>query len=273
MEKQDIYGYGFGTVWRDVCVYHKEAYSTSVSDFHEHDFYEINFILSGNVKALIKNRSVEGVSPKIVLAKPGDAHFVSCLPDTLYSRIYLVFSREFIENGSSDLMELLGVFGTNGAIITLDSERCGAIRGIMEQIGREKSPLCQKTLIYYLLSRLAELKTDDNDDRDSTPPYVFEALAFVEKHLEERITSDKLAARLHIGRTALLTSFKNYTGMTLGGYIDKCRIRRAARLISEGEKLESAAELCGFSDASGLIRCFKRHSGMTPLQYVKADKN
>ena len=273
MGKHDIYSYGYGTVWRDVCVYHKEAYSTSVSDFHEHDFYEINLILSGNVKALIKNRSVEGILPKIVMAKPGDAHFVSCLPDVLYSRIYLVFTREFIENSNGDWMELLGVFGTNGRIITLTPESCETVIAIIEQIGRETSALSKRALIYYLLSRLAELKAEGEDSENSTPAYVFEALSYIEKHIGKRIIAEELAEKLHIGRTALITSFKRHTGMTLGGYIDKCRIQRAAILISEGEKTDAVAEDCGFSDASGLIRCFKRHLGMTPLQYVKTFKN
>ena len=273
MKNYDIYGYGFGTFWQDVCVYRKEAYSTSVSDFHQHDFYEINFILSGNVKALIKNKSKEGKSPKIVLTKPGDAHFVSCLPDTLYSRIYLVFTREFIENGSTDWIELLAVFGTSGAIITLDDESCAVVKEIMDQISRESAPLCKKTLIYYLLSRLAELKTDTENFSNSTPAYIFEALSYLENHSEEKIVASELAARLHIGRTALLTSFKKHIGLTLGEYLDDLRIRRATKLISRGEKLDSVAEACGFSDTSGLIRCFKRHYSLTPLQYVKSLKN
>ena len=45
MPKYDIYDYGFGTVWSDVHVSYREGYYTSVTDYHEHSFYEINLIL------------------------------------------------------------------------------------------------------------------------------------------------------------------------------------------------------------------------------------
>lgn len=52
MHTNDLYDYGFKKVWNDVFIAHREGYYTSVTDYHEHDFYEINLILSGNVKIL-----------------------------------------------------------------------------------------------------------------------------------------------------------------------------------------------------------------------------
>ena len=273
MEKYDIYSYGYGTVWQDVCVYHKEAYSTSVSDFHRHDFYEINLIISGNVKALTKNRREEGLGAKILLAKPGDAHFVSCLPDTLYKRIYLVFTRDFIENGSADWLEIRdGAFGDFGRLISLDDETCREMAEIMDKIGEEKTNLAKRMLIYYFLAKIRELRPTESYS-PSAPPYLFEALSYIEGHMDEKIVAKQLADRLHIGRTALLTAFKSHTGLTLGAYLDNCRLRRAAVMLSEGKTTDYAAAACGFSDPGGLIRCFKRHYGLTPLQYVKSLKN
>ena len=273
MEKYDIYSYGYGTVWQDVCVYHKEAYSTSVSDFHEHGFYEINLIISGNVKALTKNQCEEGLGAKILLAKPGDTHFVSCLPDTLYKRIYLVFTKEFIENGSADWLELQeGVFGDFGRLISLDSETCQEFAEIMYKIGEEKTNIAKRMLIYYFLAKIAELLPTEGRST-SAPPYLFEALSYIEGHMDEKIVAKQLADRLHIGRSALLTAFKRHTGLTLGAYLDNRRLRRATAMLSEGKTTEYAAAACGFADPSGLIRCFKRHYGMTPLQFVKSHKN
>ena len=95
--KNVLYDHGYQNQWTDVYVEIRERYKTSVTDFHEHDFYEINLILSGDVKVFAANQVVDGTSNKIVLAKPDTPHFVSCNSDVLYSSVYLVFSDEFIK--------------------------------------------------------------------------------------------------------------------------------------------------------------------------------
>ena len=69
--KNTLYDHGYNSKWTDVYVAKHDRYHTSVTDFHEHDFYEINLILSGNVKALAANQTVEGTDCKIVLEKVG----------------------------------------------------------------------------------------------------------------------------------------------------------------------------------------------------------
>lgn len=70
MHHQSLYNYGFGTIWNDIFVTCKEGYRTSVTDYHEHDFYEINLILSGNVKILTKDGFEEGAGSRIILTRP-----------------------------------------------------------------------------------------------------------------------------------------------------------------------------------------------------------
>ena len=91
MSEYKPYDFGFGRVWDSVHVERRSGYSSSVTDYHMHDFYEINLILSGNVKILLKDRFEEGLENRIVITRPGSAHFIACNPDTLYSRMYLVF--------------------------------------------------------------------------------------------------------------------------------------------------------------------------------------
>ena len=60
MSGLDIYNFGFGREWNDVLVTRRDGYYTSVTDYHEHEFYEINLILSGNVKILMQDCLEEG---------------------------------------------------------------------------------------------------------------------------------------------------------------------------------------------------------------------
>ena len=66
-----------------------------------------------------------------------------------------------------------------------------------------------------------------------------------------------------------MTEFKLHTGTTLGEYLCKCRLKNAVQYLLKGQTIEFAAEKCGFSDSSSLIRAFKRVYGTTPHRYVK----
>ena len=139
----------------------------------------------------------------------------------------------------------------------------------IEDIGSEKNSFRQRLLIYYLLSYLLEYATNNNISINKIPKYVVETLEYLEEHYHEKIHSEDLAKKLHIGRTALMTSFKKYTGNTVGEYLTNCRLKNATVLLGDSRTIEYTAEKCGFSDSSGLIRAFKRCYGKTPKQYIK----
>lgn len=266
--KNELYDYGYGRIWKNVRVIERKGYNTSVADFHEHDFYEINIILSGNVRILLSDRAEEGKGSFLVLTKPDTPHFVSCEPDTLYSRLYLVFSRSFIENYVHEWSKLSRVFGDNGRILRLTDEQLELCQSITRQIHEEKSPFRQRLMILCLLSHIDELSDTGETKSTVVPPYIIEALTYIDGHYHEKLTAEMLSDRLHTGRTTLMTSFKRYTGSTLNDYIIHCRLKNVIRLIGNGVTEQEAAEECGFGDASGLIRTFKRKFGVTPKQYL-----
>ena len=119
LSKTNLYDQGLGKIWHDVYVNYREGYSTSVTDYHEHEFYEINLILSGNVKILLGDRFEEGSQNRIVLTRPGTPHYISCTSDVLYSRLYLTFTCEFVEDRIPEWHDLSFLFGQSGTVITL----------------------------------------------------------------------------------------------------------------------------------------------------------
>lgn len=269
MEKSDAYDYGFGKVWNEVYVNYREGYSTSVIDYHKHSFYEINLILSGNVNILLSDRAEAGSGNRIVLTRPGTPHYIACKPDTLYSRLYLVFTHAFAADHIAEWSQLAAVFGEHGSIIAVTPEETELLRALIEQIQRESSLLGQRLLVYYLLSRVSALSGAEGRPAQKIPPYIMEAIAYLESHYAEKILAADLARMLHIGRTTLMTEFKKHTGSTMAEYLVHCRLRNALRLLGEGKTLESTADQCGFSDSSSLIRRFKQCYGATPRQYIR----
>ena len=269
MKKQDRYDFGFGTVWQNAYVQQKDGYATSVTDYHEHDFYEINLILSGNVKILLSDRSEEGTEERVVLTRPGTPHYIACRPDTLYSRLYLVFTDAYVADFLPEWDRLSRIFGETGTILTISLQECQTLKEDMLRIGEEKDAFRQRLLICYLLSRLSDLTETESRAAHKIPPYVMEALGYLEAHYAERLTALTLAKRLHIGRTALMTEFKRHIGSTVTEYLTRVRLRHATQLLRAGNTLEVTAPLCGFSDSSSLTRSFKKQYGAPPKAYLR----
>ena len=268
MNHNSAYDYGFGTKWKTCHVDYKKGYSTSVTDFHEHDFYEINLILSGNVKILLKDRYEETTQKRIVLTSPKVPHYIQCQPDMLYRRVYLVFTDAFISGFLPEWKQLSQVFGNSGRIIAVTEASAAMLLQLIEQIESEENALGQRLLICYLLLQLSHMAGTETYSLQETPAYIFDTLAYLEHHYAERINFSALAQQLFIGRTTLMTEFKAYTGRTLGEYLRSCRLKHAIEYLQQKKTLEYTAEKCGFSDSSGLIRAFRRVYDVTPHQYI-----
>lgn len=264
----NAYDYGYGIEWTDFFVQHRQGYYTSVSDFHKHDFYEINLILSGNIKILFTDKTEQGTQNRIVLARPGTPHYVSCNSDTLYSRLYLLFSDDFLAEYVPEWKKLVSVFGKNGRIITISEEQKEFCKAIIERIQTEPDKFRQKISILYLLSYISEFADEDDATSEEIPQFVMKALTYIEEHYSEKIIASDLAKKLFVSRTTLMTAFKKYTDTTLNNYLINCRLKNAVRLLKQGKAEYQVAEICGFNDSCGLIRSFKKHFGMTPRQYL-----
>lgn len=259
----------YRTKWTDVYVEKHDRYKTSVTDFHEHDFYEINLILSGNVKVLVSNQTVEGTDCKIVLAKPDTSHFVVCKPDVLYSSLFLMFSEDFIRSYDIQTMNLLSVFGEKGAVFTISQEEKETCESIIKSIDREESLIRKRFLVFYLLSYIDDISKNHNTHTNTIPEPVYDVLVYINKYYMEKIVAQELAGMMHIGRTTLMTQFKKHTGKTVHEYVINCRLRNAIKLLLEGKTEYEAAVSCGFSDSSSFIQCFKRTFKITPKQFIK----
>lgn len=267
--KNTLHDHEYLTKWTDVYVKKRERYKTAVTDFHEHDFYEINLIVSGNVKVLVSNQIVEGTDCKIVLTKPDTSHFVICKPDVLYSSLFLMFSKKFIQSHDIQVINLLSVFGEKGTVLTISPEEKDACMSIIESIDREESLIRKRFLVFYLLSYIDDISKKQNIQAKTIPMPIHDVLIYITEHYMEKIVAQELADMMYIGRTTLMTQFKKYTGQTLHEYVTSCRLKNAVKLLLEGETEYDVAISCGFSDSSSFIQCFKRVFNTTPKQYIK----
>jgi AraC-like DNA-binding protein len=264
-----VFDLSFKKDWDRINVIKKEGFYTSVSDFHKHEFYELNLILSGNVNIIFPDVSEETCERRIVLSRPNTPHFITCKPDILYDRLYLLFTDDFFNSHLAEWKRFEKVFSKSGNILKIDAEQCELFKRIILLIKKENEEYRQKLLVLYLLSALCEISDNAQHTASTVPPYIINALSYIEAHYNEKLTAQALAKTLYTGRTTLMINFKKHIHCTLNEYITAVRLKNAVSLLLENKSEADVAELCGFSDSGSLIRSFKKQFELTPRQYIK----
>ena len=107
------------------------------------------------------------------------------------------------------------------------------------------------------------------ESTDRIPDQIVSVIHYIEENYIH--TSLKETAE-YFGYSAdyLNLLFKKATAMSIGDMILKLKMEKAARLLRETDLPVSAiAEYLSYQNPASLARCFKKFSGMTPVQYRK----
>ncbi len=94
------------------------------------------------------------------------------------------------------------------------------------------------------------------------------AIAYIEKHYQDTISTDQLAIEVGIDIKKLQTGIQLRTGLTVHHYLLRIRVTRAAEDLQDYERpIKFIARKHGFCSASHFGSEFKKQMGMTPKEY------
>jgi transcriptional regulator GlxA family with amidase domain len=91
---------------------------------------------------------------------------------------------------------------------------------------------------------------------------------YIEENYKNKLTMEELASEAALSTRTLQRRFKQATNYTIAEYIQKMKIEAAKKLF-ESEKLNVNDVLyeVGYADPKYFRLIFKKHTGMTPLEY------
>lgn len=92
---------------------------------------------------------------------------------------------------------------------------------------------------------------------------------FFQSHYpDSTLTLAGIAARFHLSEGHLSRIFKACTGTSVMQYLDTLRMENAKALLRRTDaSLDEILKRCGYVDKSNFIRKFRRHNGVTPMNY------
>jgi len=97
-----------------------------------------------------------------------------------------------------------------------------------------------------------------------------QVFAYLFQHYTEEIALGDVAALIHMSPPAFCKFFKKHTGKTFSQTLNEIRIGHACKLfIEQGLPVTDVCYRSGYNTLSYFNRCFKRITGVAPLQYRK----
>ena len=102
---------------------------------------------------------------------------------------------------------------------------------------------------------------------------VHKAIDFLDANLTREVTLDELATVACFSKFHFHRIFKHITGETVGQYVLRLRLQRAASELrfNRSMTVTEIAYDCGFAESSVLSRSFRQHYGTSPSEWRKSN--
>lgn len=263
--------------------YKRDNYLKDV-ELHHHDFFEIYFLLSGDVTYLIESKIVHVMPGDLLLISPRELHQVIIRPEmSVYERYVLWVDPQVIGALSSEQSDLLqGLDPTRpgrGNQLRLKPEDRSRVQSLLEQLSRESgsdsygADLLRSSLLTQLLvtiNRLCQQQGPWVDEDTRTNRAVTQVMNYVNLHYGEPLSLDMLAEQFFVSKYHLSHEFNRQVGTSVYHYIQKKRLLIARQLLAQGKKPSQVYGSCGFTDYTGFYRAFKSEYGVSPREFASA---
>ena len=249
---------------------------------HHHDFFEIYFLLSGDVTYLVEGKIIHVMPGDLLLISPRELHQVIIRPEmSAYERYVLQIDPQMIRQLSSEASDLLtGLEPARpgaGNQFRLRPEDRSRIQDLLDQLYREAdsdgygADLLRSSLLIQLLvtiNRLCRQQGPWMDEDSRTSRAVSQVMDYVNLHYAEPLSLDLLAEKFFVSKYHLSHEFNRQVGTSVYQYIQKKRLLIARQLLAQGKKPSQVYGSCGFTDYTGFYRAFKGEYGVSPREFA-----
>lgn len=247
---------------------------------HHHDFYEVYFLMSGDVTYAIESNIYHVMPGDVLLISPRELHQLFVQPDMEpYERYVLWVDAQLLRSLSSDSTDLAACFDTDREnytnLLRLQPEQRSTVRSLMEAIYQESkhSDFGEDVLSRALLTSLmvqinrAVRQSTALSPASRSGGVVSEVVSYINIHYAEALSLDMLAEKFYVSKYHLSHEFNKQIGISVYKFIQKKRLLIARQLMALGRKPNDVFGDCGFRDYVGFYRAFRAEYGVSPREY------
>ncbi len=250
---------------------HSRAEHPDAASFerHCHTEYELLFVLHGRGDFIVEGTRYPLRDGTVLFTRPSEYHYVHPESEALYERYVVNFGRDFIIGAAADLPILSaredsvrGIYSSSESVIPLLRQSFS----LLDRLGRNALPDLRETLLQTAVTQAVTALFLQGPDRENASgnETVSALIDYINRHLTEDLSLDRLAALHFIGKYHLCRLFREHTGMSILHYVNTKRMALAAEWLQEGVPAEEVALRVGFHDYSAFYRRFISIRGKSP---------
>lgn len=164
------------------------------------------------------------------------------------------------------------IFVKDGNVYTSAGVTAGldlALALVEEDLGRELAFAVAQTLVMFVrrpggLTQFSALLQSQAAERQP----LRDLLVWAAEHLDEDLSVETLAARVHMSVRNFSRAFRRELGKTPARFIEILRVEAATRMLEQnGARIEHVAQECGLGSGDSMRRSFLRVWGIPPSEY------
>ena len=253
-------------------------------EYHNHDFYEIYFLVSGRITYYIEGRAYVLAPGDVLLLSDQEMHRPSQSGEEAYERIVVWVRPEYLRTlGSPDfsLTECFeGLPRKGGNQLRLDPTSLQELReGLddLEEAYWSEEPgadLLRRAYFTEVMVRLNRAYRASLEGRAGQEGEVAAApstrtaklIRYINEHIGDDLGLDRLASEFFVSKYHMLREFRRHTGVTIHQYVLTKRLILARHHLRRGMPVAEVCRLCGFRDPSNFARLYRREYGRSPKE-------
>lgn len=263
--------------------------SCEITHYHKHDFYEINYVMSGILHEIISGKCFTLTAGSMLIMAPGVFH--SCVPEENSMCYNILFKKDYFQRISKDFKS----YDPNNYLTHLDEntiytiinagEYEDEIRNTAKNVLKLSHSIVHHSDLYENLSfenTAAELlllltkiprheynfESGKQQQRENFTPD--DIVRYINDNFDKIDLSDT-ALRFGYSKCQLHRIIKQHTSYTFSEIIRNIRMQRARHyLLNTHLPIKNIAYLLGLDSAEHFSRMFTKNRGMTPKEYREA---
>ena len=253
-------GPGIGLVWFQIVS--ADDRPSIIQRFHQHDFYEIHFILEGAVNYELKTGVTQIETGHYLMIPPGVEHRLYSISDNF---VKLALAFELPKDSSLNHVLANIAIEPRSTIGDIEAAVNFCLHEAKRHTGYSAKLIANRIfeLIYLIAGapQIAEAKAESLDER----------LQLVKEFIEKNngfISCSEAAKHCSLSERQLNRLFQKYEHVSTLEYMHRRRIQRALEMLRRSDlSIGQISETLGFHNEYYFNTFFKKRTGMTPGDY------